>query len=272
MNRPLMHNALQLLVDEHNEIKLFLDMFEEFAQALGDDTNNLDQLKELRKYVDYVKCLAGTRHHEKEENILFVTMVDHGFSVDSGPICAMTYEHVVFRKQLQVLDRYASKCEKLNAGDVSTIVDTILDYCELLRRHIDKENNILFPTINRQVPSSALDDVFEQFCKVDRGLEKEYDLGQLKSNLVEFSSSNAFTSRKNPEEEITPSSQLRPGYDYFFCDECKTHIPCQRIAPGKWVVECPYCDGECFSCKTCTLAEGCFGKGGDMDLVIRKSL
>jgi hemerythrin-like domain-containing protein len=272
MNRALIHDALQLLVDEHHEITAFLDMFEKFARALADETNDLEPSKELRKYVDYLKCLADMKHHEKEESILFVAMVEHGFSVDSGPICAMTQEHDMLRQQVQILDQFASKCEDLSAGDLSTIVDTILNYCERLRSHIDKENNVLFPTINLQVPSSALDDVLEQFCSLDREFESKCDSQQIKSNLVEFPGSNSFTARNSPGEKTMTNPQLKPDYDYFFCDECKTHIPCQRVAPGKWVVECPYCDGECFSCKTCTLTEGCFGKGGDMDMVIKKPL
>lgn len=53
--------------------------------------------------------------------------------------------------------------------------------------------------------------------------------------------------------------ELKQNVDYFFCDECKKHVPCIRIEPGVWEVQCPECVGECMLCG-CHLSGYCFGK------------
>ncbi len=52
-----------------------------------------------------------------------------------------------------------------------------------------------------------------------------------------------------------------PRVDYIYCDECHTHVPCLRLEPGVWEVQCPRCIGECAVCG-CHLADYCFGKNG----------
>lgn len=54
--------------------------------------------------------------------------------------------------------------------------------------------------------------------------------------------------------------ELRQKVDYFYCDECKMHVPCIRVEPGVWEVQCSNCVGECALCQ-CHLVNYCFGKG-----------
>ena len=54
--------------------------------------------------------------------------------------------------------------------------------------------------------------------------------------------------------------QLEPRIDYFYCDDCEKHVPCVRLEPGVWEVQCARCVGECALCG-CHLAGYCFGKG-----------
>lgn len=56
------------------------------------------------------------------------------------------------------------------------------------------------------------------------------------------------------------SMELKDDLDYFFCSECRKHVPCVRIEPGVWEVLCPRCVGECGLC-SCHLAGYCFGQG-----------
>lgn len=58
---------------------------------------------------------------------------------------------------------------------------------------------------------------------------------------------------------MTPD-ELKQKTDYFYCDECKTHVPCIRLEPGVWEVRCSRCVGECSLCG-CHLSNYCFGKG-----------
>lgn len=55
--------------------------------------------------------------------------------------------------------------------------------------------------------------------------------------------------------------EMAPRVDYIYCDECDEHVPCLRLEPGVWEVQCPRCVGECAVCG-CHLADYCFGSGG----------
>jgi hypothetical protein len=59
-----------------------------------------------------------------------------------------------------------------------------------------------------------------------------------------------------------PAKDLQPKVDYFYCDDCKEHVPCIRLEPGVWEVQCARCIGECSLCG-CHLSGYCFGKGQD---------
>lgn len=60
---------------------------------------------------------------------------------------------------------------------------------------------------------------------------------------------------------------LQPRTDYFYCDECRKHVPCVRLKPGVWEIRCPNCAGECALCG-CHLAKYCFGKVSGVQMVL----
>ena len=37
------------------------------------------------------------------------------------------------------------------------------------------------------------------------------------------------------------TEELQAHIDYFYCDECKKHVPCTRLEPGVWEVQCARC-------------------------------
>jgi len=54
--------------------------------------------------------------------------------------------------------------------------------------------------------------------------------------------------------------EQQPTIDYIYCEECGKHVPCVRLEPGVWEVQCANCVGECGLCG-CHLVGYCFGKG-----------
>lgn len=54
-------------------------------------------------------------------------------------------------------------------------------------------------------------------------------------------------------------TELQPNLDYFYCSDCRKHVPCVRLSPGIWDIQCSRCMGECFLCR-CSLSGQCFGK------------
>ncbi|MGD0266755.1 MAG: hemerythrin domain-containing protein, partial [Candidatus Methylomirabilota bacterium] len=76
--------------------------------------------------------------------LLFKTMVDRGFPRQGGPIAVMLHEHETGRSFIRGLAEGAAGVGT-DPGAAKRIIQNGRGYISLLRAHIDKENNVLFP-------------------------------------------------------------------------------------------------------------------------------
>jgi hemerythrin-like domain-containing protein len=122
-------------------------------------------------FLDAARFIAGFAdglHHRKEEGVLFEAMAANGMPTDGGPIAVMLYEHDQGRDFTLGMREAA---ERLAAGDESArrlVVDNARGYATLLRQHIFKEDNILFPMAGRVIPAAQQDAVFAAFERIER--------------------------------------------------------------------------------------------------------
>jgi len=157
--------ATQQLKDEHEGIKLMLMIMEKIS-------NDLKNGKELNsdhygKIIDFIKGFADKCHHGKEEDILFPAMVNHGVPNEGGPIAVMLNEHQLGREHVKSL---SSSFEDFKAGNKSAsmgIISSSMGYVQLLRNHIEKENNILFMMADKVLNEAEQDEIFEAFEKLE---------------------------------------------------------------------------------------------------------
>ena len=84
-------DAIETLMSEHRTIEEVLDALEGFAEGVR--RKGTTERDELRGFVTFLREFADAHHHAKEEDILFRTMVEHGFPRDGGPILVMLHEH-----------------------------------------------------------------------------------------------------------------------------------------------------------------------------------
>ena len=84
-------DPIALLTEEHRLILSALDALEGYAAAL--QAGRPVPAGDLDLFVDFIRNFADRRHHGKEEDILFETMVASGFPRESGPIAVMLMEH-----------------------------------------------------------------------------------------------------------------------------------------------------------------------------------
>jgi hemerythrin-like domain-containing protein len=115
----------------------------------------------------FIAGFADGYHHAKEERVLFDAMARHGMPTESGPIAVMLYEHDEGRRLTAGLRDAA---QRLAAGDASAsrvVADYARAYGELLRQHIFKEDNILFPMAARVIDPGAWDDILREAERVE---------------------------------------------------------------------------------------------------------
>lgn len=137
----------ELLRQEHRVIERMLDCLQETADRAeagkGFDSAAAEQMLEFfREFAD--RC-----HHGKEEGYLFPAMEAKGFPREGGPIGVMIYEHEQGRTLIR---RMADALQAHSAGDASArsaFTQAAHAYCNLLRNHIDKEDQVLFVMADR---------------------------------------------------------------------------------------------------------------------------
>ncbi len=157
--------ATKILMDEHRVIERVLTALQVAAERVS-------RGEEMRPafFVDaalFIKNFADGCHHNKEEGVLFNAMNEAGMPTEGGPIGVMLAEHEQGRLFTREMKDAAQKWE---AGDLSAraaVVQNALGYVALLRQHINKEDNILFPMADRVIPLERQQRVTEDFERIE---------------------------------------------------------------------------------------------------------
>jgi hemerythrin-like domain-containing protein len=147
---------------QHRLIERALDAMEAWLAALGPETDS-DDKAELARFVAFIRGFGDTYHHSKEEDILFVAMVEHGFPREAGPIAVMLHEHDLGRSLVGVLDELAQRSAAWSSEDRDSLANTVRDLSGLLRQHIRKEDQILYPMADARLPEPTQAEMFRQF-------------------------------------------------------------------------------------------------------------
>jgi hemerythrin-like domain-containing protein len=116
---------------------------------------------------DFIKGFADGCHHRKEEGVLFKALQANGMPAGQGLIAVMLSEHEQGRKFTRAMRAAA---EQLQAGDPAAkpiLVANARGYAALLKQHIQKEDQVLFPMAGRIIPADKQDQVVEDFEKVE---------------------------------------------------------------------------------------------------------
>jgi hemerythrin-like domain-containing protein len=157
--------ATEILREEHRVIKQVLFCLEKMAvQASG--SGGIDA-QSAREAVDFFRHFADHCHHAKEEACLFPLMESRGLPREAGPTGVMLDEHEQGRHLLKAM---ASEIDAAAAGDqdaVQAFANAAHGYCDLLHRHICKENKHLFPMADALFDHDDQQLLLERFSKIE---------------------------------------------------------------------------------------------------------
>jgi hemerythrin-like domain-containing protein len=156
---------IELLMHEHEIILMVLGAVEREAQQIQDggpvDAGKIDQM------VDFIRNFADRCHHAKEEDLLFVRMQERGMPAQGGPIGVMLMEHVEGRRLVKAVAEALPAAAKGDPQAVAAVRDSLLGYARLLRAHIGKEDNILYPMADRILTPEDQQWLAQEFDRVE---------------------------------------------------------------------------------------------------------
>jgi hemerythrin-like domain-containing protein len=155
----------EILMHEHTIVLKMLEGAERVAQIIK--TTHKVNVEKVGKIIDFARHFTDACHHAKEEKHFFVRLQERGMSKEQGPIAVMLHEHRVGRELIGKMEQ-ALNDHKLGKIDAAgKIEQTLRQYIELLRAHIAKENNVLFPMSDRYLTPDDQRDLEKAFDKLE---------------------------------------------------------------------------------------------------------
>jgi hemerythrin-like domain-containing protein len=167
--------ATDILRDEHRVIEQVLSCLEVLADGAR-VAGALDGAA-ARDALDFFQHFADGCHHAKEEACLFPALESRGFDPHQGPTGVMRVEHVLGRHYLRALRSDLEAVAQGDAPAVSRFAENAAAFARLLREHIAKEDQRLFPMADRTLSDrdqQALLGSFEQVEGHEAGAHEHY--------------------------------------------------------------------------------------------------
>jgi len=157
-----MNTATKNLEDDHVHILRLIDVMEYITRSENPDISHLESI------VDIIRNFADGIHHAKEENLFFPFLAERGFSTTQGPVAVMLQEHMQGRNFVKGIADNITLYKNGNKEALNEIFRNMTGYAELLRNHIEKENNILFRMADRVLSESDHLNLLGKFEEAER--------------------------------------------------------------------------------------------------------
>lgn len=184
-------DSISLMVEEHKNIKRMLKVIRRYCFRIlkGQEVD----YKDFYKIIDFIRNYADSHHHGKEEKMLFNRMADElGPAAEKLVTHGMLVEHDLGRLYTKQLEEAISK---VLDGDEEAKLDVIgnaIGYGDLLNRHIDKEDRIVYEFARKNLAEDTLKkinyetQVFENRAK-EKNIQQNYLdlLNELESKVSE---------------------------------------------------------------------------------------
>ena len=158
-------NITHTLVTEHRLILRMIALLERNAARTADGSYTDWQF--YRDGVDFIRSYADRFHHAKEEDVLFTALVKNGMPKENSPIAAMLMEHDQGRAFVQGMETATMEALAGLPGREQIIAENALAYAALLREHIAKEDEILYPLAERVLPDAMRDGIIAGYAAAE---------------------------------------------------------------------------------------------------------
>jgi hemerythrin-like domain-containing protein len=160
-------DSTNILKKEHERILVVVDALEKECGSLeSGKTINEDFFRES---IDFIRNYADKFHHAKEEDILFKEFcksAEEG-EVHCNPVDQMLQEHDVGRNFVKGIE------EGLNERDNEKVIKNSRGYIQLIREHIFKEDDILYPMADEVLSKGVQEEMLKKFKNIGDKRKKE---------------------------------------------------------------------------------------------------
>jgi hemerythrin-like domain-containing protein len=165
-------NPIQLLGSEHRIIEQVLNCLEKMAERCRSE-GRLGK-ESARSAIEFLRNFADHCHHGKEEDLLFGVLQGKEFSGSASAIELLSGEHEDGRAHLRSMSDAVDAASEGDADALRQFADHSISYVRMLREHIHKEDDCLFPLAVEAMSSEEQEELSIAFDKFDH---TEFDEG-----------------------------------------------------------------------------------------------
>ncbi|MGI6721024.1 MAG: hemerythrin domain-containing protein [Anaerovoracaceae bacterium] len=167
-----MSYSIDLMVIEHENINRMLQVIRKACVGIieGDEVNVAD----FREMADFIRNYADRHHHGKEEEFLFPEMTAHlGVVAENLVTHGMLVEHDLGRDHVMALGIALDQYEKDPGSEFKLdILTEAMGYARLLKRHIEKENNVVYTFAENNLDKEVMGSIDERCRAFEQEEEK----------------------------------------------------------------------------------------------------
>ena len=168
-------DVTQVMVEEHKLILRMIGLVERNTAQM--EAGKFRDWQFYLDAVDFIRNFADRFHHAKEEDVLFTALVANGMPAQNSPVAAMLMAHDQGRAFVRGMEEAAQQALDGEAGQIPRIAENARGYAALLRDHIDKEDNILYPLAERVLPETVRERMLAAYAAAEAKtpkLERRY--------------------------------------------------------------------------------------------------
>lgn len=149
---------LDMLMAEHRVIESVLDSLEVLCQR-SEASADAFVADDALAMVDFFRNYADRCHHGKEEDILFGVLESKGMPAGEGPTAQMRHEHDEGRAHVRAMEEAARAVAGGDAAALAAFAEHARGFIHLLREHIVKEDECLFPMADGILDESEMEEM-----------------------------------------------------------------------------------------------------------------
>lgn len=151
---------IKRLADEHTLIKKWIGLIPQVIENVDIESESGSQL--ISDGLDFIRFYADKFHHAKEEDILF-EYTDKNLDI----IKTILADHEAARVHTKAI------LAALKIKDKEAVNEHLNAYKDLLTEHIKKEDEILYPWIDRGLSVTQVGELFTKFNEAEEKIDKE---------------------------------------------------------------------------------------------------
>ena len=156
--------ATENLMKEHQLILKYVHLMERYTEIGLKNLNTPVLFEKGNCFIEFIHEFADDFHHAKEEDILFRYLDVPGVLTHCNPVPQMLLEHNKARDFVWNMEN------AIQTKDINGLVVNAGQYARLLKEHIYKEDNILYPMAERGLSDEAKLSLLKEYAETDNRL------------------------------------------------------------------------------------------------------